>query len=76
MGKQRTVRGAKRGLFWLISFGAVFVLTDPSYAGCEARCKAAKASQICGSAINQKGLKGPERKTEYEKCKMDPYGYK
>jgi hypothetical protein len=76
MGKQQIVRTAKRSVLGLISIGVVFVLTDPSFAGCEARCKNAKAAQICGSAMNQKGLKGPERKTEYEKCKMDPYGYK
>ena len=52
MNEQRIVRGAKRGLFWLISVGALFALTDPSFAGCEARCKAAKAGQICGAAMN------------------------
>jgi len=76
MGEQQFVRGAKRGFFWLIGIGAVFVLADPSFAGCEARCKAGKANQICGAAMNQKGLKGAERKAEFEKCKMDPYGYK
>ena len=76
MNEQRIIRGSKRGLFWLIGIGALFALTDPSFAGCEARCKAAKAGQICGTAMNQKGLKGPERKAEFEKCKMDPYGYK
>jgi hypothetical protein len=69
-------RWAKRGVSWIAAIGAVLVLSDPSFAGCEARCKAGKAAQICGAAMNQKGLKGPERKAEYEKCKMDPYGYK
>jgi hypothetical protein len=76
MSEQQIVRRAKRTVFGLISVGVALVLADPSFAGCEARCKAAKAAQICGSAMNQKGLKGPERKAEYEKCKMDPYGYK
>ena len=60
----------------MVGIGAALVFSDPSFAGCEARCKAAKASQMCGAAMNQKGLKGPERKAEFEKCKMDPYGYK
>ena len=76
MGKQTIFRGAKKGLFWLISVGALFVLTYPAFAGCELKCKTAKANQMCGAAMNQKGLKGSERKAEFEKCKMDPYGYK
>jgi hypothetical protein len=76
MGGQTSVRGAKKGLFWLIGVGALFVLTDPALAGCELKCKTAKANQMCGAAMNQKGLKGSERKAEFEKCKMDPYGYK
>ena len=76
MGKRQIVQITKKSVVALISIGAVFILTDPAFAGCEARCKAAKASQMCGSAMNQKGLKGAERKAEYEKCKMDPYGYK
>ena len=76
MGGQTIVRGAKKGLFWLISVGALFLLADPAFAGCELKCKTAKANQMCGAAMNQKGLKGAERKAEFEKCKMDPYGYK
>jgi len=75
MGEQ-IVRMAKRSVFGLVTFGVMFALADPSFAGCEIKCKSAKAAQICGAAMNQKGLKGAERKAEYEKCKIDPFGYK
>jgi hypothetical protein len=76
MSERQIVRIAKKSAVGLISIGVVLGLTNPSFASCEARCKAGKAAQICGAAMNQKGLKGPDRKAEYEKCKMDPYGYK
>jgi hypothetical protein len=31
---------------------------------------------MCADIINKKGLKGPERKREMEKCKADPVNYK
>jgi hypothetical protein len=58
------------------AFGLVLADLQPSFAGCEARCKAAQAAGICNSAMNQKGLKGEQRRAEFQKCKMDPYGYK
>jgi len=49
---------------------------QPSFAGCEVKCKEAKARSMCGAAIKQKGLKGPDAKAEFTKCTADPYNYK
>jgi hypothetical protein len=77
MTNKNHIRGSLRSVVvGSIALGIGFVNIHPSFAGCEARCKAYKARDMCGNAMNQKGLKGAERKTEFEKCKMDPYGYK
>jgi hypothetical protein len=54
---------------------------QPSFAGSgrgcvPGNCPAYKVSSMCNAALNVKGLKGPERKAEFEKCKLDPFNYK
>ena len=39
-------------------------------------CPAGIGKKMCISAMNEKGLKGAERKAEFEKCQNDPAGYK
>jgi len=75
----------QRNRFWSVSNSAVMIgiavgvgllSVQPASAGCEARCKAAKAAGMCKTAMDQKGLKGPQRQAEFEKCRADPYNYK
>ena len=54
---------------------------QPSFAGNGRTCVAGNcpdymARRMCNSALNAKGLKGAERKAEFEKCKIDPVSYK
>jgi hypothetical protein len=54
---------------------------QPSFAGSGRNCIPGNcpdyvARRMCNSALNAKGLKGDERKTEFEKCKNDPINYK
>jgi hypothetical protein len=61
---------------------AVGVLgVQPSFAGSGRTCVVGNcpdymARKMCNSALNAKGLKGAERKAEFEKCKIDPVSYK
>jgi hypothetical protein len=61
---------------------AIGVLSvQPSFAGSGHNCVVGNcpdsvARRMCNSALNEKGLKGAERKTEFEKCKIDPLNYK
>ena len=61
---------------------AIGVLSvQPAFAGGGKSCMAGNCSQyqagrMCNSALNAKGLKGAERKAEFEKCKIDPLNYK
>ena len=54
---------------------------QPSFAGSGhacvvGNCPDSQARKMCNSALNVKGLKGAERKAEFEKCKIDPINYK
>jgi hypothetical protein len=35
-----------------------------------------QVSETCRALLDAKGLKGDARKTEYQKCKLDPINYK
>jgi hypothetical protein len=35
-----------------------------------------QVAQMCQDKVNAKGLKGDPRKAEYQKCRLDPIGYK
>jgi len=53
----------------------------PSFAGSGRNCIAGNcpdyiARRMCNSALNEKGMKGPARNAEFEKCKIDPLNYK
>ena len=54
---------------------------QPSFAGSgrgcvPGNCPAYKVNSMCNAALNVKGLKGAERKAEFDKCKLDPFSYK
>jgi hypothetical protein len=61
---------------------AIGVLSvQPSFAGGGRTCVVGNcpdylARGMCNRALNVKGLKGAERKAEFEKCKIDPVSYK
>jgi hypothetical protein len=61
---------------------AIGVLSvQPSIAGSGRNCLPGNcpdyvARRMCNSALNVKGLKGAERKAEFEKCQTDPVNYK
>ncbi len=61
---------------------AIGVLSaQPSFAGGGKACVVGNcpeyvARRMCNNALNLKGLKGAERKAEFEKCKVDPINYK
>ena len=54
---------------------------QPSFAGSgrgcvPGNCPAYMARRMCNSTLDFKGVKGPERKAEFDKCKVDPMNYK
>jgi hypothetical protein len=61
---------------------AIGVLSvQPSFAGGGRGCTVVYcpdyiARRMCNGALNDKGLKGPQRAAEFEKCKADPINYK
>ncbi len=62
-----------------LSIGVLSV--QPSFAGSgrgcvPGNCPVYKVNAMCNQALNVKGLKGAERKTEFDKCKLDPFNYK
>ena len=61
-----------------LAIGAFSV--QPSFAGARAcivgNCPDYIARRMCNSALNLKGLKGDERKAEYQKCFLDTISYK
>jgi hypothetical protein len=62
------------GAALLIGMGAMVVGPQLSFAGnCGGHCQAGKR---CASLVNQKGIKGSEWKTEYNKCMTDAPNYK
>ena len=74
--KKNFRRVARTAVLALFTLCVGLASVQPSLAGCEARCKAAKAAGMCNRALDAKGLKGPERKAEWDKCKADPFSYK
>jgi len=52
----------------------MIVETQPSFAGnCGGHCQAGK---MCGDLVTRKGLKGAQKRDEYQKCMRDPNSYK
>ena len=65
----------------LIALAIGALSAQPSFAGSGhgcvvGNCPDHEAKRICNSALNSKGVKGAERKAEFEKCKLDPLNYK
>lgn len=44
-----------------------------SFANCGGHCQAAK---MCGDLVSRKGVKGAQKRDEYQKCMRDPNSYK
>jgi hypothetical protein len=64
-----------------IALAIGFFSVQPSFAGSGHTCTVGScpdyiARRMCNSTLNSKGLKGAERKAEFEKCKTDPISYK
>jgi hypothetical protein len=74
----RKRRGA--ALIGSIALAIGVVSVQPSFARnylCEVgNCPEHVANRMCNSALNEKGLKGAQRKAEFEKCKIDPINYR
>jgi hypothetical protein len=74
MIKQGVVRRISKLTLLLVVGTAMATNAQTSFAGnCGGHCQIAK---MCGSMVSQKGVKGAQKRTEYQKCMMDPQGYK
>jgi hypothetical protein len=58
----------------VIGMGLVMVDTQTSFAMCKgAHCQAVN---MCGDLVSRKGVKGDQKRDEYQKCMRDPSSYK
>jgi hypothetical protein len=57
----------------LIGMGLAMVDTQTSFANCGGHCQAGK---MCGDLVSRKGVKGDQKRDEYQKCMRDPSSYK
>jgi hypothetical protein len=75
MTKQHFIRNAiKLSVLGLVGIGYMTVALQTAYAGnCGGHCQAGKR---CADLVKGKGAKGPEWRTEYNKCMSDPINYK
>jgi hypothetical protein len=75
MLNQMIIRKAGRVcVLGLIGLGLVLADVQTSFAGnCLGRCQAMK---MCGDLVSRKGVKGSEKRDEYQKCLRDPSSYK
>jgi len=75
MLNQMIVRKASRvSVLGLIGLCLVLADVQTSFAGtCLGRCQAMK---MCGDLVSRKGVKGSEKRDEYQKCMKDPSSYK
>jgi len=72
MSKQSVIRRAvKASVLGMIGMGIMIANVEPSFAQYRHQ-----KSAICQSMMNAKGLKGDMRKSEYQKCMIDPQNYK
>jgi hypothetical protein len=68
---QRAMRVSVLGL---IGMGLAAADVQTSFAGnCGGHCQAGK---MCGDLVSRKGVKGSEKRDEYQKCMRDPSSYK
>ncbi len=74
MVKQRIIRNAiNLSILGLLGFGLLLVDAAPSFAYCGGHCQMGK---MCGDLVGKKGLKGDQKRDEYQKCMRDPTSYK
>jgi hypothetical protein len=75
MLNQMIIRKASRvSVLGLIGLGLVLADVPTSFAGsCLGHCQAMK---MCGDLVSRKGVKGSEKRDEYQKCMRDPTSYK
>ena len=75
MLKHSIVRSAVRvSVLALIGMGMAAADVQTSFAGsCLGHCQAMK---MCGDLVSRKGVKGSEKRDEYQKCMRDPTSYK
>jgi hypothetical protein len=72
MATQHVIRRAvKASVLAMVGTGVILVGTQTSFA----QFRHQKSAQ-CQSMVSAKGLKGDQRKSEYQKCMMDPTSYK
>jgi hypothetical protein len=58
----------------VIGMGLVMVDTQTSFAMCKGgHCQAVN---MCGDLVSRKGVKGDQKRDEYQKCMRDPSSYK
>ena len=57
----------------LLGLGLLLVDAAPSLAYCGGHCQAGK---MCGDMVSKKGVKGDQKREEYQKCMRDPNSYK
>ena len=75
MLNQKNLRKAGRvSILGLIGLGLAVPDVQTSFAGsCLGHCQAMK---MCGDLVSRKGVKGSEKRDEYQKCMKDPSSYK
>lgn len=75
MNKQHVIRNAiKLSVLGLVGVSYMTVAVQTAYAGnCGGHCQ---AGHRCAELVKEKGAKGPEWRTEYNKCMTDPMNYK
>jgi hypothetical protein len=74
MIKQHIVRVVVRvGIAALIGMGVATSGPETSFANCGGHCQAGK---MCGDLVSRKGVKGDQKREEYQKCMRDPNSYK
>jgi hypothetical protein len=75
MNKQHVIRNAiKLSVLGLVGIGYMTAALQTAYAGnCGGHCQ---AGHRCAELVKEKGAKGPEWRTEYNKCMTDPMNYK
>ncbi len=75
MTKRHSIRSTlKMSVLGLVGIGYLTVAAQTAYAGnCGGHCQ---AGHRCADLVKEKGAKGAEWRTEYNKCMTDPINYK
>jgi hypothetical protein len=67
-------------IFWftipaVIALSAMTAFIEPAVAKCQLGCRQAQDRQICRQLMDKQSLKGDKRKSEYDRCMLDPAAY-